>query len=117
MIATTKVWGSFACVILLWGAWANNGADVAQATKARPPIVTIEPPEKEFFSKLLVYEGIPIKAPAVVSDEALYAARDRMAMLLEHLPTVTSNLVKRAVELHIIGKDQVTTDLPEWRKD
>jgi alpha-glucosidase len=28
-----------------------------------------------------------------------------------------SNLVAAHVELHIIGKDQVTTDLPEWRHD
>ena len=28
-----------------------------------------------------------------------------------------SNLVARGAELHIIGRDQVTTDLPEWRHD
>jgi hypothetical protein len=97
-------------------AWAV-GAEASVESKTKPPITAIEPPEKEFFSKSLFYEGIPIKAPAVVSDDALYAARERLAMLLAHLPMATSNLVKRGVELHIIGKDQVTTDLPEWRKD
>jgi alpha-glucosidase len=30
---------------------------------------------------------------------------------------VISNLVGNNVELHIIGRDQVTTDLPEWQQD
>ena len=30
---------------------------------------------------------------------------------------VISNLVAARAELHIIGRDQVTTDLPEWRRD
>ena len=53
----------------------------------------------------------------MVSDEALYAAFDRLSMMLNHQPVVVSNLVAAKVELHIIGKDQVTTDLPEWRED
>src|SRR6478609_123725 len=90
----------------------------AQPTNsAQPKIVTLTPPEKDFFSKQLDYHGIPIKAHQVVSDEALYIARERLAMLLQHLPVITSNLMSAKVALHIIGKDQVTTDLPEWRHD
>jgi hypothetical protein len=83
----------------------------------RPPIVRIDPPEQEFFAKQLDYHGIPIKASAVVADEALYAAYDRLALELGHLPMVVSNLVAAGVQLHIIGRNQVTTDLPEWRQD
>ena len=54
-------------------------------------------------------------------DEALYAAYDRLSLLFAHLlvrqPMVISNLVSAGAELHIIGRDQVTTDLPEWRHD
>ena len=75
------------------------------------------PPEKDFFSKLLDFHGIPIKAHAVVVDEALYAAYDRLSLLLSNQPMVISNLVAAGAELHIIGRDQVTTDLPEWRHD
>ena len=90
----------------------------AQPTNlARPKIITLAPPEKDFFSKQLDYQGIPIKAHQVVSDEVLYIARERLAMMLQHLPVITSNLVSAKVALHIIGKDQVTTDLPEWRHD
>jgi hypothetical protein len=87
------------------------------ATIARPPITTISPPEKEFFAKKLMFHGLPIKASAEVVDEALYAAHDRLAMMLRHLPSIVTKLVAAGVELHIIGRNQVTTDLPEWRHD
>jgi len=83
----------------------------------KPTIVVLDPPEKDFFSKLLDFQGIPIKAHAVVADEAMYAAYSRLSRQLEHLPMVISNLAAAGAELHIIGRDQVTTDLPEWRQD
>jgi len=95
-------------------------AEVGGDDDCKPPsnsIQAINPPEKEFFSKHLDFHGIPIKAHAVVSDEALYAAYRRICMQLKHQPAVISNLVSARVELHIIGRDQVTTDLPEWRHD
>lgn len=76
-------------------------------------IQTVEPPEKDFFAKSLSFEGIPIKAPREVVDEALFAAYQRLSMLLSNQPTVISNLVSAGAELHIIGRDQVTSDLPE----
>src|SRR5438445_6038014 len=72
-----------------------------------PPITILDPPEKEFFSKLLDYHGLPIKAHAAVSNEALYAAYDRLSMLLSNQPVVLSNLIGTGAELHIIGRDQV----------
>ena len=99
---------------------ASTQADDVNAT-SRPRIASLDPPEKEFFSKLLDFHGIPIKAHQVVSDEAMYAAYDRLALLFTNLlpkqPMVISNLVAVGAELHIIGRDQVTTDLPEWRHD
>ena len=38
-------------------------------------------------------------------------------MMLSNLPSVRANLRAAGAELHIIGRDQVTTDLPEWRRD
>lgn len=90
-------------------------------TVGRPPIVRLDPPEKDFFSKQLDFHGIPIKAHQVVADEALVAAYDRLSWLFTNLlaaqPAVIANLVAAGAELHIIGRDQVTTDLPEWRHD
>jgi hypothetical protein len=88
---------------------------------ARPKIVLLDPSEQGFFSKQLDFHGLPIKSHKVVVDEALYAAFERLSLMFSNLlskqPMVMSNLVAGRVELHIIGRDQVTTDLPEWRQD
>lgn len=92
----------------------GEGGETRQAPQ-KNGIRTIEPPEKGFFAKELDYEGILIKAPAVVADSALLIARDRLARLLKNLPEARANLKTAGAELHIIGKDQVTSDLPEHR--
>jgi hypothetical protein len=78
-------------------------------------VYSIVPPQHGFYSKYVDYRGIPIKAHEDVADEALFAARDRLAVMLRRLPVVVWNLRQEGVELHIIGKDQVTSDLPEHR--
>jgi len=98
-------------------ALAVGCAATPETSTNKADITRLDPPEKDFFSKETDYQGIPIKAHTVVSDEALHAARERLATMLQHLPEITTNLVAAKVELHIIGKDQVTTDLPEWRQD
>ncbi|MGO8926202.1 MAG: hypothetical protein ACLQU3_04840 [Limisphaerales bacterium] len=89
----------------------------APAAASRPTITVIDPPESGFFAKRLDYEGIAIKAPTNVVDEALFAAYGRLSMMLSNLPSVRIKLRAAGAELHIIGRDQVTTDLPEWRQD
>src|SRR5690242_18901970 len=91
--------------ILTWYQWCV----------AAPAIERIEPPEKDFFAKYCLFQGIAIKAPIEVVDEALLAAYQRLSMLLSNQPTVISNLVNAGAELHIIGREQVTSDLPEHR--
>jgi len=108
-------------VCLAIGGSAQERKDYHRPDAALPKISLLDPPEKEFFSKLIDFHGIAIKAHAVVTDEALYAAYGRLDVLLTNLmirqPMLLSNLVDAGVELHIIGRDQVTTDLPEWRQD
>ncbi len=107
-----------AAVSLVLALGPARGAKAAEATRAEPPkIEIINPPEKDFFSKVLYYHGIPIKAHKDVADAAMYEAWRRIDMLLTNLPMVLSNLVAAGSELHIIGTNQVTTDLPEWRQD
>ena len=91
--------------------------DPAVAEQTKPPIKSLDPPLRDFFSKSLDYHGISILAHQVVADEALLAAYDRLTLLLQHQPIVVKNLVAAGVELHIIGRKQVTTDLPEWQRD
>jgi hypothetical protein len=105
-------------ILLLVAATANRLlADSNTPVATRPVISVIDPPESGFFAKRLDYEGTLIKAPTNVVDEALFAARDRLSMMLSNLPSVRVKLHAAGAELHIIGRDQVTTDLPEWRQD
>lgn len=109
------------CVALVaafaWGYLKSRAEVVSAQYSVRPEIQTINPPEDGFFTKLLSFHGVLIKAPSVVVDEALYITYDRMAIETAHLPMVVTNLAAAGAELHIIGRDQVTTDLPEWRQD
>src|SRR5262249_17820769 len=82
-------------------------AAAALAAGEKPSGVT-DPPEKGFFSKRLDYDGIPIKAHKDVADEALLAGRARLDMMLGKLPAVRKQMRDAGVELHIIGRDQVT---------
>ena len=102
---------------LTWGLTGRGFFKVEAQSKSYPKIQAIKPPESGFFTKVISLNGIPIKASSVVVDEALYAAYDRISMETAHLPMVVANLAAAGAELHIIGRDQVTTDLPEWRQD
>lgn len=102
---------------LTWGYPKHRAEGRADQSAVRPEIQIINPPEDGFFSKVLSFHGVLIKAPSVVVDEALYITYDRMAIETAHLPMVVTNLAAAGAELHIIGRDQVTTDLPEWRQD
>lgn len=79
-------------------------------------VQSIVPPEHGFYSRTLTYSGIPIKAHSDVADEALYEARRRLAMMLGRLPSARRRLARAGAELHIIGRSQVTSDLPEHRR-
>ncbi|MCY2951510.1 MAG: hypothetical protein NTU53_05970 [Planctomycetota bacterium] len=98
-------------LVLVLAVW-TRGAD---PPGTQPAIRRIDPPEKGFYAKLFDYEGIPIKAHGDVADEAFVQGRQRLGMMMEKLPTVRENLRAAGAELHIIGKDQVTSDLPEHR--
>lgn len=76
----------------------------------------IDPPSQGFYAKRIEYKGIPIMASSDVADEALYVASGRLAMLLSNQPVVAANLAVAGAELHIIGREQVTSDLPEHRQ-
>jgi len=79
------------------------------------PVQAISPPESGFYAKELDYRGLKIKAPVVVSDQALIEARRRLDLMLHTMANALANLTAEGAELHIIGKDQNTSDLPEHR--
>lgn len=102
---------AFILAALFFGLLENTGSESGIDAKVSP----IVPPDRGFYSKRLSYKGILIKAPAEVADEALFAACERLAMLMSNQPIVAANLAGAGAELHIIGREQVTSDLPEHR--
>lgn len=102
-------------VALAFGTLALS-ACVCWAAQEASRVRIVNPPERGFFSKVLDYQGIPIKAHRDVADEALLVAHARLRRMLSRTPTIVSNLRAEGVELHIIGKDQVTSDLPYLRQ-
>lgn len=67
-----------------------------------------------FFAKETRVRGIPIRAAACVEDAALTVAADRMSRQLCGLPqSVINRLVALDASVHIIGRGQATSDLPE----
>ncbi len=80
----------------------------------RPPAIErLVPLEKNFYSKVIRYNQIPIKSAEAVDDRALQEAWKRLHMMLAKVPEIAANLSANGAELHIIGKNQVTSDLPE----
>lgn len=75
----------------------------------------IDPPAQDFYSKQVHFWGIPIRAHAVVADEALIAAWGHMQMMMRHLPAVLARLHLAGSEFHIIGKNQRTVELPPYK--
>jgi hypothetical protein len=65
---------------LFFGALAKAECENETSLSIHP----IEPPANGFYSKCLQYKGIPIKASSEVTNEALYAASARLAMLLSN---------------------------------
>jgi len=107
-------------VVTMFLGLATTGGNLCLAAEnagggAKPEIILLDPPEKGFFTKELTCHGIPVKAPEVVTNKALFVACDRISMELKNLPMAASNMAALGVEVHIIGRHQVTSDLPEFR--
>jgi dipeptidyl aminopeptidase/acylaminoacyl peptidase len=71
---------------------------------------------RTFYSKYIDVDGLGIGASAEVADEALQRAAWLVTHLLAGRPDVLQAMVKHGTRLIIIGKDQVYTDMPEYRR-
>jgi hypothetical protein len=77
-------------------------------------VIKVNPAFLGFYSKYLDCDGIPIRSSDVVDDKALYLASGKLKTMLSQAGAVKANLKRAGAELHIIGKNQQTSDLPEW---
>jgi hypothetical protein len=70
---------------------------------------------RQFYRKHLDAKGIPVAASAEVADQALQRTYDLVTHLLAGRPDVIEGMVKNGMYLIIIGRDQLYTDMPEYR--
>jgi alpha-glucosidase len=70
---------------------------------------------RAFYKKHLDLDGLSIAAGAAVADKALERTYDLVTHLLAGRPDILAALRKAGTRLIIIGKDQVYTDMPEYR--
>ncbi|MBC7399491.1 MAG: hypothetical protein H7289_06070 [Mucilaginibacter sp.] len=82
-------------------------------TKAQDAITKVAPPLFNFYSKSLDCNGILIRSSAEVDDKALQVAAQKINLMLANIPNVRHNLAQWGAEVHIISKNQQTSDLPE----
>jgi alpha-glucosidase len=70
---------------------------------------------RQFYKKHIDVKGVPVLASAEVADEALQRTWFIVTRMLAGRPDVLKAMVAHGTRLIIIGKDQVYTDMPEYR--
>ena len=70
---------------------------------------------RQFYKKYIDVKGMPVVAAGEVADQALQRTYAIVTHMLAGRPDVLEAMVKNEMYLIIIGKDQVYTDMPEYR--
>lgn len=70
---------------------------------------------RAFYRKALDIQGMPVLAGEAVADEALHRTYDIVTHVLAGRPDIIQAMAAFGTRLVIIGKDQVYTDLPDYR--
>jgi len=70
---------------------------------------------KRFYKKYLDVKGLSVAASGEVADEALQRTHHIVTRMLAGRTDVLEAMAKHGTRLIIIGKDQVYTDMPEYR--
>jgi hypothetical protein len=70
---------------------------------------------RKFYKKHLDVKELSVAASAEVADEALVRTHHIVTHMLAGRPDVLDTMAKAGTRLIVIGKDQVYTDMPEYR--
>lgn len=70
---------------------------------------------RRFYKKHVNAKGLSIAASGDVADEALLRTHEIVTHMLAGRPDILEAMMKHGTRLIIIGKDQVYTDMPEYR--
>lgn len=103
--------------------WIGTEAKSPRTKKLIPPPhgpVTAVPDSlrpliDRYYQKYIESEGLYIVASERVSNEALEIASDIVGYMLLKRPDVKRHMVRRGNRLMIIGKDENTCDIPEFK--
>lgn len=95
----------------------------AEPPRVAPPsealLARVEAKHREavraFYRKSVDIQGVPVLASAAVEDAALLRAHELVSRVLEGRPDVLKAMADFGTRLLIIGKDEVYTELPEYR--
>jgi hypothetical protein len=109
-------------IILISALFLCTTAEAApQNTKAAAPSACKvgSPPTNlgldPFYRKYCIASGIPVVSSEHVPDAALQMAAEIVSQMLSRIPAVREKLVGFHSRIAIIGKDQVTSDIPEYK--
>jgi alpha-glucosidase len=108
---------------------AVGGLVAAGAVNASEAPAVIPPPEsffalvadrdlesaRGFYRKYIDADGMPIAASGEVADAALQRGHEMVTRMLAGRPDIIKAMVDTGMYVVIIGKDQVYTDIPEYR--
>lgn len=123
-IAAARLTFTLLASVVFVGA-AGMAARAADA-EAKVPAVTA-PPEaffekfrdrdaaRRFYKKHLDVKGLSVAAGAEVADEALQRTHHLVTHMLAGRPDILEAMAKHGTRLIVIGKNQVYTDMPEYR--
>lgn len=68
-----------------------------------------------FYEKYIDAWGVAIVSSVKVSDEALYSVQKKVRQMLSLREDVLNKMIANKIRIAIMGKDEVTTDMPEYR--
>jgi hypothetical protein len=122
---------TLACLVtvLLSPVLLPSMASLATAAQEPPGVSVAAPPEqafdrfrdgdrdaaRTFYKKYVDVKGLSVLASGEVADEALQRTHHIVTHMLAGRPDVLEAMAKAGTRLIIIGKDQVYTDMPEYR--
>ena len=110
--------GARAVVLLVYMGLAACGVKSKTSQSTKTSDLAILPPPSQydvFYGKYIDAEGIPIVSSAAVDDEALFQAHRLSLQMLKNIPEVRQRMIVNRIKIAIIGKDEATTDIPEYQ--
>jgi len=90
---------------------SNPGDDDCTLPAPPPPELALDP----FYTKYLDARGVPVLSSTNVSDLALERACDVAVHLLTGRSDVHARLIENGLRVAVIGRNEVITDLPDYR--